>query len=58
MNTMKSPIKEPRISTLPVRKPDPCLLSRTSKNVMVGTNDLRRNQIAHPGKYLDIDCNY
>ncbi|XP_034221803.1 uncharacterized protein LOC117632442 isoform X2 [Prunus dulcis] len=50
VNTMKSPIKEPRISTLPVRKPDPCLLSRTSKNVMVGANDLKRNQVAHPGK--------
>lgn len=55
MNTMKSPIKEPKVSKIPVPRPDSSLLSRTSKNVTVGANDLKRNQIAHPGNiFIDI----
>ncbi|KAM1581629.1 hypothetical protein ACFX15_029042 [Malus domestica] len=53
VNTMKSPIKEPKVSKIPVPRPDSCLLSRTSKNVTVGANDLKRNQIAHPAVKLN-----
>lgn len=54
MNTIKSATKEPKVSKLPVPKPVPCALSKTSKNVTVGASDLKRSQIAHPGKFIDF----
>lgn len=54
MNTLKSATKEPKISKLPVPKPVPCALSKTSKNVTVGASDLKQSQIAHPGNDLDV----
>lgn len=54
MNTIMSATKEPKVSKLPVPKPVPCALSKTSKNVTVGASDLKRSQIAHPGNVLDI----
>lgn len=54
MNTIKSATKEPKVSKLPVPKPIPCVLTKTSKNVTVGASDLKRSQIAHPGNFIDL----
>nr|XP_011461355.1 PREDICTED: uncharacterized protein LOC101293083 [Fragaria vesca subsp. vesca] len=48
VNTIMSATKEPKVSKLPVPKPVPCALSKTSKNVTVSASDLKRSQIAHP----------